>query len=93
MEKNLRDRIKDMLNDLFNKIAPVYGMFFRFQVRNFRKVMDTAVTQINITEHTSFLDVGCGTGALPFVLSERSYQTTGIDAAPRMNKLIFDTKL
>ena len=79
-----------MWNDLFNKIAPVYGMFFRFQVRNFRKVMDTAVTQINITEHTSFLDVGCGTGALPFVLSERGYQTTGIDAAPRMIKLAKD---
>ena len=75
-----------MRNDLFNRIAPVYGMFFGFQVRNFRKVMDKAVTQINIPEHSSFLDVGCGTGALSFVLSERGYQTTGVDAAPRMIK-------
>jgi len=79
-----------MWNDLFNKIAPVYGMFFRFQVSNFRTVMDKAVTQINIPENSSFLDVGCGTGALPFVLSERGYQTTGVDAAPRMIKLAND---
>lgn len=76
-----------MWKDLFNKIAPVYGMFFEYQVRNFRTVIDKARTQIYLPEHESFLDIGCGTGALPFVLSELGYNTTGVDAALRMIKL------
>jgi len=75
-----------MRKNLFNKIAPVYGMFFGFQVKNFRTVLDKAVSGINIPEHTSFLDIGCGTGALTFALSERGYLVTGVDAAPQMIK-------
>ena len=75
-----------MRKDLFDKIAPVYGMFFGFQVKNFRTVLDKAVSGINIPEHTSFLDIGCGTGALTFALSERGYRVTGADAAPQMIK-------
>lgn len=76
-----------MRKDLFNKIAPVYGMFFGYQVRNFKTVIDIAGTQIYIPEHESFLDIGCGTGALPYVLSELGNNTTGVDAALRMIKL------
>jgi len=86
-DKRLAGLEKNMQNNLFNIIAPVYGMFFGYQVGNFRTVIDKASTQIDIPEHSSFLDVGCGTGALPFVLSERGYQTTGVDAAPRMIQL------
>jgi len=75
-----------MWKDLFNKIAPIYGMFFEFQVRNFRTVIDKATTQIYIPEHDSFLDIGCGTGALTFALSKRGYRVTGADAAPQMIK-------
>lgn len=75
-----------MRKDLFDKIAPVYGMFFGFQVKIFRTVLDKGVSAINIPEHTSFLDIGCGTGALTFALSERGCHVTGADAAPQMIK-------
>jgi len=75
-----------MWKDLFNKIAPVYGMFFGFQVKNFRTVLQKATTAIVIPEYTSFLDIGCGTGALSYALSERGYRVTGVDAAPQMIK-------
>ena len=73
-----------MRKNLFNIIAPVYGLFFGYQVRSFRTVIDKGSSPLHIAEDDSFLDVGCGTGALPFVLSERGYHTTGVDAAPRM---------
>src|SRR5665647_41725 len=75
-----------MWNDLFNKIAPVYGMFFDYQVKNFRTVLQNAVIKTNIPIHASFLDIGCGTGALSYALSERGFLVTGVDAAPQMIK-------
>ncbi len=73
-----------MWNDLFNTIAPVYGLFFDYQVKNFRKVLDTANGHFDIPAGTSFLDIGCGTGALSHALLEHGYHVTGVDAAPQM---------
>jgi len=73
-----------MGNDLFNKIAPVYGMFFNYQVKNYRRVLDKAESNIYIPEHSSFLDIGCGTSALSCALYERGYSVTGVDAASKM---------
>jgi ubiquinone/menaquinone biosynthesis C-methylase UbiE len=73
-----------MGNGLFNKIAPVYGMFFNYQVKNYRTVLDKASSNIYIPKHSSFLDIGCGTGALGYALNERGYIVTGVDAAPGM---------
>ena len=75
-----------MGNSLFNKIAPVYGMFFDYQVKNYRTVLDKAISNICIPDHSSFLDIGCGTGALSFALFERGYSVTGVDVAPEMIK-------
>jgi ubiquinone/menaquinone biosynthesis C-methylase UbiE len=73
-----------MGNDLFNKIAPVYGIFFNYQVKNYRRVLDKVESNIYIPEHSSFLDIGCGTGALSCALYERGYSVTGVDAALKM---------
>lgn len=73
-----------MRDDLFNTIAPVYGLFFDYQVKNFRKVLDTANDNLDILSGTSFLDIGCGTGALSYALLERGFRVTGVDAAPQM---------
>jgi len=73
-----------MGNSLFNKIAPVYRMFFDYQVKNYRTVLDKAKSNICIPDHSRFLDIGCGTGALSFALFEHGYSVTGVDAAPGM---------
>ena len=68
---------------LFDHIARVYSWFFPFQVH---------IYQRNISRHPSFfmdstdriLDIGCGTGALAYVLSGQGHQVTGIDGSQRM---------
>jgi len=74
----------NLRNDLFNKIAPVYGMFFNYQVKNYRRILDETKSDIYIPEHSNFLDIGCGTGALSCALYERGYSVTGVDSAPEM---------
>ena len=68
---------------LFNLIAPIYGMFFRWQRRFYNQILDQA-DEIDLTSYESVLDVGCGTGALCSVLAERGLRVTGVDAAEKM---------
>lgn len=68
---------------IFDLIAPVYSWFFSHQVRTYRRI---------IANHPAFLasrtsrimDIGCGTGALAFVLAEHGHQVTGLDGSARM---------
>ena len=68
---------------LFDLIAPVYGWFFSYQVRNYQRVT---------TENAAFfadcgcqiLDIGCGTGALACALAGQGHQVTGLDGSERM---------
>lgn len=73
-----------MRRNLFDNIAPVYDLFFNYQVRSFRTVLARAGRHILIPPKARVLDIGCGTGALAFCLNERGYRVTGIDASPRM---------
>ena len=70
---------------LFNAIAPVYGLFYNKQKKRYREVIDGVVTELDLSSYHSILDVGCGTGSLCSVLSERGLSVTGID--PAMNML------
>ena len=70
--------------NLFNKIAPVYALFFKLQQRNFRRTIDTARPQLDVRQYETALDVGCGTGALCSVLAEQGLAVTGMDPAARM---------
>lgn len=70
---------------LFNTIAPVYGLFFDFQVRKYQKVFRDNISIFNGLE--TVLDIGCGTGALCFVLNEAKMDVTGVEPAEKMLKI------
>lgn len=67
---------------LFDLIAPLYALFYSHQ----RKGYQNAVTLLNNQLELSgcrVLDVGCGTGALTRVLSQKT-TVIGIDGSPKM---------
>lgn len=69
---------------LFNSIAPIYGLFYNYQVNYYRKIMARVGKELNLSGYGTVIDVGCGTGALCHVLNERGLKVTGVDAAQRM---------
>jgi SAM-dependent methyltransferase len=71
-------------DSLFNLIAPIYGLFYERQKRYYGDVIGRMFTKLGLSRNESFLDVGCGTGALCAALGERGFSATGIDAAQRM---------
>ncbi len=69
---------------LFQRISPIYRMFFSMQVRMYRKALVQLKAQSAVPSGGSIIDIGCGTGALAFCLGAMGFQVTGIDAAPAM---------
>jgi ubiquinone/menaquinone biosynthesis C-methylase UbiE len=69
---------------LFNRIAPFYGLFFGFQVKYYQRVLEMVRTQYNLLQYKSIIDVGCGTGALCYVLASGGMKVTGVDSAAKM---------
>jgi len=69
---------------LFNRIAPVYGLFFSMQRGNFRRILKQIEGEVDLSRWESVIDVGCGTGALCSVLAEEGFAVTGVDPARRM---------
>jgi len=66
---------------LFDRIAPIYGRSFRFQVKTYQEIYQRQpVRQIFVDCH-SILDVGCGTGAMAKALRDCGYEITGVDAS------------
>ena len=64
---------------LFNYISPLYGKFFNFQVNYYKSIINKIKPNLDISKYDTILDVGCGTGSLSKVLSERGLDVTGID--------------
>jgi ubiquinone/menaquinone biosynthesis C-methylase UbiE len=75
---------KDNSTFLFNAIAPVYGLFYGWQKGRSLQVIDAARDTLDLFDYHSILDVGCGTGALCAVLSDKGFEVTGIDPAEKM---------
>jgi len=69
---------------LFDSIAPIYGLFYKWQKRRFSEVIESVQEKLDLASYRSILDVGCGTGALCSVLHEKGLSVTGIDPAARM---------
>lgn len=69
---------------LFDRIAPMYGLFYKRQQRAFDEVLDKMRAELDPAAHRSILDIGCGTGALCSVLNRRGLAVTGVDAAAAM---------
>lgn len=68
---------------IFDGIAPIYGLFFAYQVRMYRRNL-AANPVCYVGGPCSVLDIGCGTGALASVLAEKGHDVTGLDGSVRM---------
>lgn len=71
---------------LFDMISPIYSMFFDIQVRYYRGVLGKMMTQTDIERCKTVLDLGCGTGALSYVLQEFGKEVVGVDTSSGMLK-------
>ena len=64
---------------VFDRIAPVYGLFFGYQKRRYALELERLASVVDLSGCRSVLDVGCGTGALCAALSLRGLRTTGVE--------------
>lgn len=71
-------------SDLFDRIAPVYGLFYGAQRRYYQRVVEDASARLDVGRWESAIDIGCGTGALCGVLRDRGLAVTGVDPSVRM---------
>jgi len=73
--------------ELFDVIAPYYGLFFNFQVKYYQKILNRVAQELDEVNYKNIIDVGCGTGALCYVLNRRGLSVIGVDAEPGMVKI------
>jgi len=71
-------------DNLFDRIASAYSMFYHIQVKRYGRVIDAMSKAVNLSACRSIVDVGCGTGALCCAFSRRGYKMTGVDLSARM---------
>ena len=83
MEDGVMEKSK---KKLFDKIAPIYGMFYEIQRKNYAFVPEMMEKE-GIFAPMQILDLGCGTGALLSVLEHAGYKVTGLDPAKEMLKV------
>ncbi len=69
---------------LFNRIAPMYGLFFGFQKRHYQKILFGIKDTLDVEDFASAVDFGCGTGAMASALAEKGLRVVGIDRAEKM---------
>ena len=74
-------------NFLFNFIAPIYGLFYNAQKKNYLLNVKSMKEEIDILQYDTIIDVGCGTGAFCSVLNQQGLRVTGIEPAKRMLKI------
>lgn len=68
----------------FGYIAPYYSLFYNFQLKYYRKILNCIAGDFSMANYKTVLDIGCGTGALCQVLHDRGMQVTGVDAEENM---------
>jgi ubiquinone/menaquinone biosynthesis C-methylase UbiE len=73
-----------MCLELFEIIAPVYGLFYEYQKKYYNTVVAGIQKELDLSAYKSIIDIGCGTGALCSVLHQRGLSVTGIDPSQRM---------
>lgn len=71
-------------NRLFNRISPVYGLFYEKQKKKYGQIIEQVRPFFDMGAYATVLDVGCGTGAFCSVLNELGMEVTGVDAAEKM---------
>ncbi len=78
------DKKKTKENKLFNRIAPAYGLFYSYQLNNYRKVIASVKKDFDVSKYNNIVDIGSGTGALCRALMEEGLQVVGVDTAEKM---------
>ena len=71
-------------NEVFDLIAPIYGLFYDYQKRHYNAVLDRVQNELDFSAYKNIIDVGCGTGALCSVLHQRGFAVTGVDLVRKM---------
>ncbi|MDO5650380.1 MAG: class I SAM-dependent methyltransferase, partial [Gallicola sp.] len=72
---------------LFDRIAPIYGLFYDKQKRWFEERFDKIPDRFHLSSYKTVIDIGCGTGALSSVFHKKGYQVIGVDIAEKMLKI------
>ncbi|MBK5246190.1 MAG: class I SAM-dependent methyltransferase [Peptostreptococcaceae bacterium] len=73
--------------NIFNLIAPAYGLFYDYQKKHYMANIDILQEGIDLSKYKNIIDVGCGTGALCSVLKQKGLLVTGVDLSQRMLKI------
>jgi ubiquinone/menaquinone biosynthesis C-methylase UbiE len=73
--------------DVFDLIAPIYNLFYHYQVRHYYKIFAEAADELNLGSYRSVIDIGCGTGAMCKVLKDMGLEVTGSDRARKILSL------
>lgn len=75
------------MSRLFDRIAPLYGLFFNYQRKHYQDILNKIQGDIDLKEYSNIIDFGCGTGALCLALENKGLDVTGVDSAGRMLKV------
>jgi ubiquinone/menaquinone biosynthesis C-methylase UbiE len=73
--------------DLFNLIAPAYGLFYDYQKKNYMEAIDKLQREVDLSSYSEIVDIGCGTGVLSAILTQNGFSVTGVDPSKRMLKI------
>ncbi|MBQ7445102.1 MAG: class I SAM-dependent methyltransferase [Clostridia bacterium] len=82
-----RDRLADLLEDRFKRFGNegLKAVATRsFETNGLKRGTPGEENGADISKSTLVIDVGCGTGKLTVLLSERGYDMTGLDLSPEM---------
>ncbi|KAF0194229.1 MAG: methyltransferase type 11 [Bacillota bacterium] len=80
MENHERPRKRET----FDWIAPIYSLFYAYQKRHYSSILDKMEKAVGLSAYKTIVDIGCGTGALCSVLTQRGFVVTGVDSAIKM---------
>ncbi len=80
MQENNADRLKKF----YKWWLPMYHIINKIMCAYYRKAMPTLLRKIAITDKTTVLDIGTGTGGFAGILLEHTSHITAIDFSPDM---------
>lgn len=72
------------MSKLFDKIAPIYGLFFQYQKKKYFNIIEKYDLGFDFSKYETAIDFGCGTGALCGALSKKGLIVTGVDTSEKM---------
>jgi ubiquinone/menaquinone biosynthesis C-methylase UbiE len=75
------------MSRLFDRIAPIYGLFFNYQRKHYQEILNKIKGDIDLKEYSNIIDFGCGTGALCLALENKGLEVTGVDSSSQMLKV------